>query len=90
MKISIAVNMKVKPVMPLTSLADNGMPDMLKVTSMPSTNSIKANIRISAPITTFSIFMNCFHPPFSPISLGECEKSFSLNFAYMTCGGVLY
>ncbi len=29
MRISIAVNKKAKPVMPLTSFADNGMPDWL-------------------------------------------------------------
>ena len=58
MRMSIAINMKVKPVMPLTSFADNGMPDWLKVTSMASTNKITANIKTSSPNTTFSVFMN--------------------------------
>jgi len=54
----MAINKKVKPVMPLASLGDNGMPDWFQVTSMASTNKIAANIRTSNPITTFSIFMN--------------------------------
>ncbi len=66
MRTSMAISKKVKPVMPLTSLGDNGMPDWFQVTSMASTNKIAANIRTSSPITTFSIFMNSH---FSDIAL---------------------
>ncbi len=58
MRTNIAISKKVKPVMPLTSLGDNGMPGWFQVTSMASTNKIAANIRTSNPIMMFSIFMN--------------------------------
>ena len=54
----MATSKKVKPVMPLTSLGDNGMPDWFQVTSVASTSKIAANIRTSNPIMMFSIFMN--------------------------------
>ena len=59
MRISIAINRKVKPAMPLTSLGESIMLSGLKVVSTASPNKIAANIKTSNPSTIFSVFMNC-------------------------------
>jgi hypothetical protein len=59
MKIQIEVSRKVKPAMPLTSFDESNIPSGLRVVSMASPNKIRANIRISNPNTTSSVFMNC-------------------------------
>ena len=81
MKMNTAIIAKTKPVMPLTSLGDNGMPDWFQVTSEASTNKIAANIKISNPIATLSIFKTSFHLPRNTKILFPCYylKSFVLS-----------
>jgi hypothetical protein len=50
-RINPAIITKVMPVMPLTSLSDNGMPGWPQVTRRASTAKINANIKTSNPAT---------------------------------------
>ena len=86
MKISIATSTKLTPVMPLTSLPDNGMPGCPHVTRIASTAKIMANINTSKPITIFSILI--FSPPFlSDSFLKERKILFFCIFLYMVFVG---